>query len=303
MINLDQELVVGLDIGGTQLKFGFVSGQGEVLNFKVKPIERTDEGNADIHSMVETIAHFLQEYKGSRKISSLGVSTPGVIDTDQGIVKTAVNLGWGNLPLRRLLEERLGLPVSVINDAEAGALGEYHFGSGRHKDRFLFVSLGTGIGASLCIDGRIYKGRDNTIINLGHNCIFPNGRPCECGNRGCLEKYVSGPALSAQGGKDAVLLYEAAGQGDANARQIFQDAGQVLGMALVSCLNLFGVDTILVGGGLSQSGPYLMEPARKIIGERYKLKRDWEVILAANPLKAGMLGAAVMAFNDLKERG
>jgi glucokinase len=193
---LEQEFVLGLDIGGTRLKLGLMNRQGEICDFRIQPLPRKADGKADIDVIIESVAALIEEYKGRLKIIAVGVSTPGILDIDQGIVLLALNLGWMRLPIRQTFAQKLNMPVFVLNDAVAGAVGELRYGNAYGKSGFLYVSIGTGIGASLYVEGRFYKAGSSSTINLGHNSIIPEGHLCGCGNRGCLEKYVSGPALS-----------------------------------------------------------------------------------------------------------
>lgn len=319
MTHIRDGLVVGIDIGGTQLKMGIVDGNGVIREKKSVRLART-RGIADLDFIFECAQELIGKCSAD-SIRGIGVSTPGILDPSGATIRHAVNLGWYGLPLKKLMEDNLKHPVHMLNDAAAGAVGEYHFGSGRQEQQLLYVSIGTGIGACL-----LSRGTSSSILDLGHVSVDWEGKACECGNKGCLEKYVSGPALShrvrsesptieqtllkgmlagvcEQEGLDAGLVYEAAVRGDAYARQVFRDAGHVLGAAVVNCLHLFEFDVVIIGGGLSRAGSYLANSVRDTVQERYKQARSpgLRILLAEHPTNAGILGTAAAVFNQ--ERG
>lgn len=313
-----EELVLGIDIGGTQLKMGMVDRRGTLIEQKSVSLIKT-RGMADLDFIFESAEELVGRYSENYSVLGIGISTPGILDEDGETVRNAVNLGWYDLPLKKLMEDKLKYPVFMLNDAAAGALGEYFFGSAERENRVLYVSIGTGIGACL-----LSNGTTCSILDLGHVSVDREGEACECGNKGCLEKYVSGPALSRrvrsermnvehsllnvtlegvseQKAQDARLVYEAAVQGDVYARQVLREAGHILGTALVNCLHLFEFDFVVIGGGLSRAGSYLTDSVRDTVRERYKQARpeNLRILHAKHPTHAGILGASAVAFNRL----
>jgi len=313
------DLAIGVDIGGTNIKLGLISEHGKMIDQLSLPVVRNDDGVVDVSYIANIISEFIQNNHILPRLKGVGIACPGILDTKNGIVKFAVNLGWMHIDLVSLLQDRLQLPVRLESDAVAGAIGERHYGAGIDKPTFLYVCIGTGVGASLIIDNSLYEGGWGSVINIGHTSIIHNGLQCECGNKGCLEKYVSAPAIAQQvrneiqakkesmlheyrnelHALDSRLIYHAAEQGDAYAIEVFQAAGRLLGISLVNCLHLFGIENIIIGGGFSQAGKYFLDPARQAVAERFEEHNDRKVsiICASHPTTSGVLGAAAPLFN------
>ncbi|KRF42991.1 hypothetical protein ASG93_20795 [Paenibacillus sp. Soil787] len=311
-----KSLAVGVDIGGTHIKLGLINEQGEVIDHYSVNLLRDETKIADIALISQEVANFIEKRNVRNQLAGVGVACPGILDTTLGVVKFAVNLGWNELPLVEMMQERLKLPVRLECDATAGAIGEWRYGAGMDQSGFLYVCLGTGVGASLVVDHHIYHGDLGPAINIGHTSVIPDGKPCKCGNRGCLEKYVSASAITDRvrmeldtantilskwvqsRALDSLLVYEAAQQGDLYSKEVFQEAGELLGVSLVNCLQLFGVGNIIIGGGFSQSGDLLLEATRKTVRARFPSDDVMKVNIkqASFPTTAGMLGAAANIF-------
>lgn len=311
------ELAIGVDIGGTNLKLGAVDKNGNLVEYNQVPIKRNSKGIVELKMIADSILEMKRRPSISDRVVAVGVSTPGVLDTEGKVVKFAVNLGWENVALVDFLQHHVELPIHMTSDTVAGSMGEYYFGSAQNKKRFLYVCMGTGIGGSLYLNGKYFTGEHGEAINIGHTSVVPEGVLCACGNMGCLEKYVSGPALVDRVSKErsqvdtlineyvdkgsllsVQLVYEAAMNGDAYARKVFSDAGRTLGVAMVNCTILFDVDCIVIGGGISQAGDLMFQAARQIIRERlgnehFSFPR---LIPAKHPTIGGILGAAVLGF-------
>lgn len=216
-------------------------------------------------------------------LSAVGVCSPGPCDIDAGMIGWGPNLpGWRDVPICRYLEERLGVPTRLENDGNAAALGEHVYGAGRGCRHLIYITVSTGIGGGLIIDGRLYRGATGVAGELGHMTIDPDGPLCGCGNRGCLEALASGTAIAArgeelvaqggsallarlaeeQGGLTAEAVAQAADQGDIACQGIIRRAGYYLGIGLASYLNIFNPELIIVGGGLAKAGDLLLGPAR-----------------------------------------
>lgn len=291
------DMAIGVDIGGTNLKMGLVNRGGQIFDEKSIPLPRTNR-SADVSLIGQHIAAFIEKQEAIDGIVGVGIACPGILDTKQGIVHDAVNLGWHEVPLVDCMQKMLKLPVRLAYDAAAGAVGEKNYGAGALLPSFLYVCLGTGVGASLVMNRRLYEGEWGPIINIGHTSIIPDGKPCKCGNRGCLETYVSASAITEHTGANAFQVYEAALKGDLNAIRLFQEAGELLGVSLVNCIQLFGVGHVIIGGGLSKAGDLLLAPARAMVEERLSALSSLSVHItsAAFPTTAGILGAAALHF-------
>lgn len=314
-----RNMAIGVDIGGTNIKIGIVNDQGEMLGHSSAAIFRNEDRTADLKFICRKVAELIEKHDISDKIAGIGVASPGILDIDRGIVKYAVNLGWKHLRLVEIMQEQLKIPVRLECDAVAGAIGEQKYGAGVNMSDFLFVCLGTGVGASLFAGNSFYQSNNGPAINIGHTSVIYDGKPCDCGNQGCLEKYVSATAitervrtemhttttsiqnaLSESRILDSYLVYEAAILGDPYANQVFREAGHLLGVSLTNCIHLFGVSNIIIGGGLSQAGPILLDSTRKTVQERFPHSDiiDVNIVSGAYPTTAGILGAAAKWFTN-----
>ena len=251
--------------------------------------------------------------------SAVGLGIPCTIDYERGYAVSAVNLPIEDVPIRDLLRERLGLPVVVDNDANVAALAEQRYGAARDARHALMLTLGTGIGGGVIIDGRLYRGSTGAGAELGHVVVEAEGPPCQgnCPNRGCVETYASGTALGREGrtaaerepasalGRmlaageeiDGRAVTDAAHAGDDAARGVLARAGYYLGVALSSLANVFEPDVIVIGGGVIAAGDLLLEPARVELRARALRPQNATPVVAAElGPDAGMIGAAALAM-------
>ncbi|RED75726.1 ROK family protein [Cohnella phaseoli] len=312
-MNVGRELAIGVDIGGTNLKLGAVRPNGELLAHESVPLQKNPDGRADIRALSVHVDRFIQRLPHGCRIAGIGVSCPGLLDTRNRKILHAVNLKWENVALDSFVKPPGGVPVYLEYDALAGALGEKHYGAAQGLPNFLYVCIGTGIGASLFVNGEPYRAGLVSSLNLGHMSIAFDGLSCACGNKGCLEKYVSAPAMrmrlngknqSSGDGPDSDLLQlaaQAAASGDLQAAELFRDAGQKLAIGLVNCLQLFGATTVVIGGGVSQAGNLLLDPARDELAARYRYAvSPVGLVQARFPTLAGVMGAAATVFAEEK---
>ena len=251
----------------------------------------------------------------------MGVGIPCTIDRGRGVAITSVNLPIVNVPIRELIAERVDLPVYIDNDANTAALAEQRFGAGRGATNMVLLTVGTGIGGGLVLNGELYRGTTGAGVELGHMVIDENGPECpgNCPNHGCVEAFASGRALGAAGALAAVdapdsalgqaladdreidgkLVTEAAIGGDATAIRVFAEVGRHLGVALASYANIFEPDVIVIGGGVIAAGELLLGPARQEVRDRALPPMNETPVLAAElGPDAGMIGAATMALEE-----
>ncbi len=295
---------IGIDLGGSKIALGLVSPADEILARRridtnaAAGLERVVERIAD---EVEALAATLTSEEA---VAAVGVGAPGPLDHIKGELLTLVNLpGISNTPLRRVLSERLSLPVALDHDAKAAALGEFHFGAGRGRDSMIYIVIGTGVGAAIIYQGALLYGEGNSAGECGHMTVDPRGRPCHCGSRGCLEAYTGGPALSRQyaemTGDDitGADIAARARSGDVQALQVFTDAGRALGIAIASLAMTLNIETFVIGGSVAKAGDLLLEPARETLpGYAFRAVSE-RVRVVASELgeHAAILGAAHMA--------
>ncbi|MFR9675993.1 ROK family protein [Streptomyces sp. TR06-5] len=235
--------------------------------------------------------------------AAAGVAVPGIVDDASGTALFAANLGWRDVPLRALLRERLGTErVALGHDMRTGGLAEGRLGAGAGLDRFLFVALGTGIAGALCVDGRIEPGAHGAAGEIGHVVLRPDGPPCGCGRRGCLETLASaaavGRAWAAACHDPAATAADAAravAAGDPRARAVWHDAVAALADGLVVGVTLLDPGTLIVGGGLAEAGATLFDPLREALAERVTFQHVPSIVPAALGDAAGCLGAGLLA--------
>ena len=307
-----ERLCIGVDVGGTNLRLALVTREGGVLQRESQATDIGQGPDSFIARLLQVIAR-LQGDAGAlgRRVAGVGLGVPGLISND-GTLASSVNLlPLEGLNLAAIVSAAIGLPVSVQNDANASAVGERRFGAGRPYRSQLMISLGTGVGAGLILDGRLWTGADGTAGEFGHITVEPNGRRCGCGNRGCVEQYASATAiasLAARQSKDGSAPHAAevaarALQGDPEAAAIYEQAGCYLGIAASGVLNLLNLEAIILGGGVAESFDLLAKPMhREILARTFAIPgARVRVIKGELGDDAGVLGAAAGAFDALPE--
>ena len=316
-----QQYIVGVDLGGTNIVVGAMSADGK-QHFAMRSIPTSPESGAEgvadrIVGLIEgVVLDTLAETNSSRRdVIGVGVGAPGPLDREKGLVVVAPNLGWKNFPLRDRISERLRLPVTLDNDANCATVGEWWQGAARGGTNVVGMTIGTGIGGGLIIDGKLFHGASDVAGEIGHTTIDLNGRHCKCGNYGCLEAYASGPAIATRarevlvreetasllpslvGGKldsiTAETVYKAAKQGDAVASEIVRDTARYLGAGIANLLNILNADVVVVAGGVTQAGDALFVPLRAEVRRRaFRPAVDATRIVAGElPGTAGVVGA------------
>jgi glucokinase len=320
--------VLAIDLGGTKIIAAAVLSTGEIISRKYS-LTLADEGPRPVinrlsSAVAETMA---QARLKTSDIAGIGIAAAGIIDTKEGIVTTSPNLsGWRDVPLRDIIAERLGLTTYLINDASAAALGEHRFGAGRGVDNLIYLTVSTGIGGGIIIDGELYLGADGCAGEIGHMIIETHGPQCNCGKFGCLEALASGSAMTEesvrrlnQGEKSSIIrlvdgrlesitaetVSLAARKGDSLACDIVARAATYLGIGLANLVNIFNPELIVIGGGVSKMGNMLLAPARKAIREiAFKLPaRTARIVRARLGSNAGIIGAAVYVFEQQPKGG
>ena len=308
-------MYVGIDLGGTQLRIAVADGRGRLRTIIRRPTEAQRGRQHVIDRIVAAVADALTE-DGSRAtaVSALGLSMPGPVDPAAGVVISPPNLpGFVNVPLNRILTRATGIPSFLHHDAHLAALGESLHGAARGASNVIYVTVSTGIGAGLILDGALYAGAHGIAGEVGHIVVQPGGPLCTCGNRGCVEAIASGTGIARaareQAGLDAASalhgiaspsaadVVSAARAGDALALRLLEHAGGALGIALGTLINLFNPELIVLGGSVLNSGNFLLRPMRQAMhASSWKAsRRGLRVVRPGLGGDAGLVGAVEFA--------
>jgi len=300
---------IGVDIGGTQLRAALVDAGGAVVR---RSATRTDAAGGPA-AVVAQIGALVTEITSSAErgdVLGIGVSAPGPLDTERGVALGVPTLaGWESVPVGRLIEEALGLPVRVENDGIAAANGEWRFGAGRGLANLVYVTVSTGIGGGVVLDGRLVHGHRGLAGHIGHMTIVKDGRLCGCGNRGCWEAYASGTALARVARQalaparhdgqpaefDPGAVFAAARAGDAAAVRLVDAEADWLGIGIVNLLHLFSPQVVVVGGGVSNGFELLREGiCARIVANAMPAFRSARIVPAGLGDNSGLVGAAAL---------
>ena len=309
-------LAIGVDVGGTKIAAGVVDESGAILDEARRETPATSP-----EEIAAAIADVVADLRSRHDVRAVGIGAAGLVDADRTTVLFSPNLVWRDEPLKRVVEERIGLPTIIENDANAAAWAEFRFGGGRNVTDMVLLTVGTGLGGGLVLRGELYRGAFGVGGEVGHMRVVPGGYPCGCGNRGCWEQYASGTALEREaralaqssptrasrllelaGGDPANvkgrMVTQAAKEGDRAAQELLEEVGRWLGEGIASLAALLDPAVVVIGGGVSEAGELLLEPARAAL-ERTLTARGHRPVLriqqASLGNEAGIIGAADLA--------
>jgi glucokinase len=311
--------IIGIDLGGTNIVAGCVAEDGSTIHgVRSVPTGAEQGPDAVVDRIIATAQESLEEavrvVPGLKPIG-VGIGAPGPLDTRAGIVLLTPNLGWVNMPLRDRMMKGLKLPTALDNDANCAVLGEWWQGAARGTRCAIGMTIGTGIGGGIILDGKLYHGASDIAGEVGHMTIDANGRRCKCGNYGCLEAYASGPNIALRAveaiesgavsslpsyvGGDlrkvtAQTVYEAAHADDDLALEVVRDTAKFLGAGVASLINIFNPEAVVICGGVTLAGPSLFEPLQREVSRRaFKpAVKVCRIVPGALPGTAGVYGAA-----------
>ncbi len=314
---------IGIDIGGTAVKLGMIDAEGNILDsFQVPTLADTNSLDTIIENMINAISELIERNK-DKKVKAIGIGAPGNISPEEGKIVS----GIANIPvlngysLAHVIQKHFKLPTYIDNDANNAGQGEFLFGAGKKYKDFIMITLGTGIGGAIFIDGKLYSGAKNFSGEVGHMVIHADGRQWNSGISGCWEAYGSATAMinmakqSVEQGLDtelrkyypdnlnAKVIVEEAHKGDYMAKEIVREIAKYVGIGVANLINIFNPEAIIIGGGLSQAGDILMEKI-KHSARVYSRTQAWEsvkIISAKLGNQAGILGSAALAFMKSKE--
>ncbi len=305
---------IAVDLGGTQIRAARCAPDGSI-EARHQTLTQAHEGQAAVIDRIQAAIAQVWPLDGARAI---GIAAPGPLDPWQGIVIAAPNLpGWDRVPLRDILAQRFNAPVHLGNDANLAAMAEWRFGAGRGHNDLLYLTISTGIGGGVISSGRLLLGAHGLAAELGHISVQPEGPRCNCGNYGCLEKLAAGPAIAAHAvaqiveGRPslitelvngrlqdvtAAIVGEAAAAGDPLSREALARAGFLIGVGIVSMLHSFNPSIVILGGGVTKTGPLLFDPIQRVVTERV-MRPEYLVPIVPAELggDVGLLGALALA--------
>lgn len=306
---------VGIDIGGTKIAGVLLGADDSVIREDRVPTPATDP-----EAIIEAVVHLVEDLRAGEELLAVGVAAAGFINASQSEVMYSPNLNWRNEPLKAKLESRLGLPVFIENDANAAGWAEHRFGAAKGISNMMMITIGTGVGGAIVTDGRLFRGGFGIGAELGHWRFVPNGKPCGCGQRGCLEQYASGTALL-NNAKDLVnsgvekakrllelsgraenldgqMIFEAIQENDPAALELLEELGTNIGIAIASMVAILDPEVAVIGGGVSLLGDRLLQPIRRAYLEHLPAKGfrpEISIVAALLTNEAGAIGAADLA--------
>jgi glucokinase len=306
---------IGIDLGGTTMSVGAVGDNNEIIT--KQEIETICSDGAD--KIIERMSQLVQKVMNqvnTTQISHIGIGCPGMLDRAAGRVLYSNNLGWENIEIGKKMQNVFGIPVYIENDANCAALGEYIVGSGKDVNTMIMITLGTGIGGGIIINNKLYRGKSGNSNILGHMLMVSEGELCTCGRRGCWEAYASGSALIRMANKKAEECKESAlsifkdldrslngkniflaiHSGDKAACQIFEQYISYVAEGITDIVNIFEPQMIVIGGGISMQGEFILDPIRKLVEKNIYCGADVMPVITTSSLgnDAGIIGASCL---------
>lgn len=318
-INPKRGLVAAVDMGATHVNIALADFSAKIIEETSLPFDIKQGPQVCLAEVRRILQELLDRYGISiSEIMAVGVGVPGPVIKDAGMVMSPpIMPGWDRYPIRQTLEEAWGCPVSLNNDAELGALGEWAYGAGRGEKNLAFIKVGSGIGAGLIINQQIYGGTTGSAGEIGHITIEENGPLCTCGNHGCMEAFAGGNAIAIQArkmvqtGKRTLLsniplenitareVAESARRGDLPSQEIIMRAGTFIGIAIAGVVNLFNPSAVIIGGGVAQAGDLLTTSIRQAVRDRslHASEQSVHITTAMLGQRSSLIGATVQAIN------
>ncbi len=304
--------IVGIDLGGTNLKAGIVDTGGRILHrLSIKTNSSADPQTIS-NQILELIAETIRSAQIKESdVAGIGLGSPGLVDKTGETILFSPNLPrWRNIPIKRIVSERFSKPCVLENDANAAAWGEKWVGAGKEAKSLVMLTLGTGVGGGIVIDNKLWRGANNVAAEIGHMVIQTDGPPCKCGNRGCVEVYASATgmvrrfkelldsgapsSLKNSGEITARMINDAAIQGDKVSLDVIEETGRYLGIALINIMHVLNPEMIVLAGGMIGSGELLMNPIRRVTTQRAfeASYQDTKIVFSQLGNDAGIIGAA-----------
>lgn len=319
---MPKRLALAIDVGGTGIKLGLVTSAGQIIKTARVSTPQKPEPQ-EVADLIASEARKLIAHLGKHpRLAGVGVGAAGDVDPKSGLIRISPNLKWHNVPLKRMLTQRLTFPVIVENDANVAAWAAYVVEAKRRVRDLLCVTLGTGVGGGLVVDGKLYRGASGSAGEIGHMTLYPEGISCACGNSGCLERYIGARAMSEEARRaiaageptlitkfvngdlakiEPAIVQKAALANDRFALSLWTQAGERLGIGLASLINVLNPDWIVLAGGLSRAGDLLLDPLRRTISKRSfpTPAATAKLVISKLDQDLGIVGAGLVAHEFL----
>jgi glucokinase len=326
----DKRWIIGVDLGGTNIVVGVLpldGGNGDPVALRTVPTEAHRGAKYVVDRIVALIGEVRDEVVSvhggtAADVAGVGIGSPGPLDRASGTVINTPNLGWRNFPLRDLIANAVDLPATLDNDANCATYGEWWMGAGRNVDTLVGLTLGTGIGGGIVLNGEVFHGVSDAAGEIGHMTIDSTGRKCKCGNYGCLEAYASGPAIAARAiegvaaGAESLLpalvdgrleditaatVYEAVVLGDPYANEVMRDTAKFLGVGVANVINILNPHMIVIAGGVTRAGDHLFVPLRAEVRRRAfrSAEEACQIVPGRLAGTAGVVGAAAVFKREM----
>ena len=310
-------LAIGIDIGGTSIKGAAVYDNGKMLDIFSMPVIKGESGEETINKLIDLVSSYIIYQGIADQVAGIGIGIPGLLDVNKGVVVMSNNLKWEDLPIADMFKAKLPYPVRIANDANVAAYGEALYGAGKGVPYVIMLTLGTGVGGGIVLDGELYEGNNGQGAELGHIVVQYGGRECTCQRRGCLERYASATALvidtkeamdkhpeslmhkivEEQGKIDGRVAFKAARQGDPTALAVVEQYIYYLSEGILNYCNIFRPNVVILSGGIANEGAYLFDRVNAYLAkERYGYPRSPAVTVVPAILgyDSGKIGAAAL---------
>lgn len=288
-----KKYTIGIDLGGTYTKIALIGQGGRILERR----EFLTKAFKDKNALINAIAANINQLK-KKGVRGIGIGAPGLVDSKNGIVHYLTNIaGWKDVNLKKELEKRTGIKTCVDNDVNLMALAEARYGAGKNAASIFCVTLGTGVGGGIVINGEVYRGNTQSAGEIGHISIDANGPKCNCGRRGCVEAYVGNNYITKRTHVTPDLLTKLAMQGNKRAKNIWKETAEYLGRGLVMVINVFDPAVIVIGGGMAGAGRFLFDPLKEYVRANALSipAKKVKIVKAKLGNDAGVIGAAELA--------
>ena len=312
-------LAIGIDIGGTSIKGAAIYDDGKMLDVFSMPVIKGESGEETINKLIDLVSDYINRQNIAEQIVGIGIGIPGLLDVEKGVVVMSNNLKWEDLPIVDMFKARLPYPVRIANDANVAALGEALYGAGKGVPYVIMLTLGTGVGGGIVLDGQLYEGNKGQGAELGHIVVQYGGRECTCQRKGCLERYASATALvmdtkeamekhpeslmhkiaEEEGKVNGRVAFKAARQGDLAGLAVVEQYVYYLSEGILNYCNIFRPNVVILSGGIANEGAYLFDKINAYLPkERYGFPRSpaVKVVPAVLGYDSGKIGAAALFF-------